>query len=506
MNKEIGATEGGRDWGAIIPSFLDDYGLDPYEMRVYIRLARRAGMGGQCWESVTNMAHACFMSPQKVKNCLALLTAANSIKLSKRPGASNLYELMPERHWVKASSLDQLRSRVTAYRTVSDQKRHKLYQQQVAAKPSKNVVSYLVANSDVADYEVANYDVATTQLPRSYPPDYDVATTQLRGSHPPSYEVATKESLLSIPFKDSHEGIPLTPLTPQSDECEGDNLPAEKTGGGSPAHLPEYRIDQLELLEKKNCHDSQFSAATEKLDGRQPDFSASLLAQSELTEKQNNSGEDFNSAAESPRSCFEVPAIQPHASFFKQPVVAALGQPNVSEGRKLRERSATQTPSMNPGALDQTSGYVLALSPEAPSASSAPPALFGQEYSTAARSQDESRYQRTQPHLPKNLDSSDRLPWDTEKRGVFDPKFENWMARSLMQYPAYRDLMAGELMTKVRKHISAGRYDLKRRDELLIEWEAFQTQAEMGVVSSGLTAKGAARRVKTARALGMEVC
>ena len=46
MNQEVSATEGGRDWGAIIPSFLDDYGLDPYEMRVYIRLARRAGMGG----------------------------------------------------------------------------------------------------------------------------------------------------------------------------------------------------------------------------------------------------------------------------------------------------------------------------------------------------------------------------------------------------------------------------------------------------------------------------
>lgn len=158
MNKEIGAIEGGRDWGAIIPNFLDDYGLDSYEMRVYIRLARRAGMGGQCWESVTNMAHACFMSPQKVKNCLALLTAANLIKLFKRPGASNLYELMPERHWVKASELEYLRSEVTAYRTTSDQKRHKLYQQNIAAKPS-----YLVANSDVADYEVA-----TTQLRGSY--------------------------------------------------------------------------------------------------------------------------------------------------------------------------------------------------------------------------------------------------------------------------------------------------------------------------------------------------
>ena len=134
---------------------------------------------------------------------------------------------------------------------------------------------------------------------------------------------------------------------------------------------------------------------------------------------------------------------------------------------------------------------------------------FGQERSAPfPRSQNESRYQRTQPHLPKNLDGSDRLPWDTEKRGMFDPEFENWMARYLMQYPAYRDLMAGELMTKVRKHISAGRYDLKRRDELLIEWSAMlelQNADEFTTSKSTLTAKGAARRAKIARALSMEV-
>ena len=67
MNQDIGATEGGRDWGAIIPSFLDDYGLDPYEMRVYIRLARRAGMGGQCWESISKMASSCRMSDRLLK-------------------------------------------------------------------------------------------------------------------------------------------------------------------------------------------------------------------------------------------------------------------------------------------------------------------------------------------------------------------------------------------------------------------------------------------------------
>jgi hypothetical protein len=33
------------------------------------------------------------------------------------------------------------------------------------------------------------------------------------------------------------------------------------------------------------------------------------------------------------------------------------------------------------------------------------------------------------------------------------------MARSLMQYPAFQNLMAGELLIKIRKHISAGKYE-----------------------------------------------
>ena len=71
---------------------------------------------------------------------------------------------------------------------------------------------------------------------------------------------------------------------------------------------------------------------------------------------------------------------------------------------------------------------------------------------SAARRENENRYQRNQSEYPKNLDGSDRLPWDTTKRGVFDPEFEKHMARSLMQYPAYQNLMFGELVTKVEWH------------------------------------------------------
>lgn len=111
------------------------------------------------------------------------------------------------------------------------------------------------------------------------------------------------------------------------------------------------------------------------------------------------------------------------------------------------------------------------------------------------------RFNRNQPQLPKNIDGSDRLPWETEYRGKFDPEFEKWMARSLMQYPAFQKLMAGELQIKVRKHISAGKYDLKRRDELFIEWEAMGAGVDVGEEAYGVTAKAVSRRAKIRSAL-----
>lgn len=84
------------------------------------------------------------------------------------------------------------------------------------------------------------------------------------------------------------------------------------------------------------------------------------------------------------------------------------------------------------------------------------------------------RYVRNETQYPKNIDGSDRLPWETRSRGVFDAGFEKHMTHSLKGYPSYQGLAEGELQTKVRKHIAGGKYDLKRRDELAIEWDAYQ--------------------------------
>ncbi len=215
MNQEIGATEGGRDWGAIIPSFLDDYGLDPYEMRVYIRLARRAGMGGQCWESISKMARACRMSDRKLKDCLALLIAANLIKQIKRSGFTDVYELLPESHWVPPVQLDSLLSCVTASRRHSNNKRQNTPEPEIAKQgryvaPGYVAPGYVAPTPQVLSTSVGRYSVPTPQAPGTPVGRYVAPGGQAPGTYK------------GIPLRNPIEDFPEdTPLTPQAEKPRG---------------------------------------------------------------------------------------------------------------------------------------------------------------------------------------------------------------------------------------------------------------------------------------------
>lgn len=90
-----------RDLGAFIPSYLDDFGLNPYQFRIYCRLARRAGAGGQCWESINNMAENCQMNRKTVMKAITGLIERNMVHQLKRPGETDLYRLTHRKHWVK---------------------------------------------------------------------------------------------------------------------------------------------------------------------------------------------------------------------------------------------------------------------------------------------------------------------------------------------------------------------------------------------------------------------
>lgn len=58
-----------RTISAVCPARLDDWGLDPYTFRVYMRVVRR-GSGCGCYESVPKMAEGCKMSARKLRSCL----------------------------------------------------------------------------------------------------------------------------------------------------------------------------------------------------------------------------------------------------------------------------------------------------------------------------------------------------------------------------------------------------------------------------------------------------
>lgn len=96
------------DYGAFIPSALDDYGLDVYEFRVYCRITRRAG-SGKCFESHVKIAKFCKMSERKVRDAIDLLIAARLIDRVDRPGKSSEYSRTHESNWMHPSKLDGLR-------------------------------------------------------------------------------------------------------------------------------------------------------------------------------------------------------------------------------------------------------------------------------------------------------------------------------------------------------------------------------------------------------------
>ncbi len=54
---------------------IDDYGLDPYEFRIYVRITRHSG-NNETWESMTNRTCACGMSLSRARLALQILNLA----------------------------------------------------------------------------------------------------------------------------------------------------------------------------------------------------------------------------------------------------------------------------------------------------------------------------------------------------------------------------------------------------------------------------------------------
>jgi hypothetical protein len=113
---------------------LDDYGLDPYEFRVYARLARRADGKDGAYESIANMAKACGMGTTRVRQCLRDLEVMQLIVRSDRAGETTVYRLTSKGTWRKTPT-----PRVAPTGDVAPTPRVEVPQRQTLGTPTPDV-------------------------------------------------------------------------------------------------------------------------------------------------------------------------------------------------------------------------------------------------------------------------------------------------------------------------------------------------------------------------------
>lgn len=81
---------------------LDDAGLDPYQFRIYQRIARRCAgqQKGSCTESLEAMAAACKMSRPTVIRAIKVLIQRGMIRRESRQGSTSFYALTDKKNWI----------------------------------------------------------------------------------------------------------------------------------------------------------------------------------------------------------------------------------------------------------------------------------------------------------------------------------------------------------------------------------------------------------------------
>lgn len=99
---------------AFVHAFLDEYGLDPYEFRLYAHIVRRTGgkAQGVCFASISKIAKICKISPRKTQQVIKILISAKFVTQNKRLGRTDEYRVEPSSEWVSKEDLVEIRKRL----------------------------------------------------------------------------------------------------------------------------------------------------------------------------------------------------------------------------------------------------------------------------------------------------------------------------------------------------------------------------------------------------------
>lgn len=89
---------------------LDEYGLTPNELRVYFRIARRAGEEGKCWESIPNMARTIGLGESTVRRCCQILALARLTSEHQIEGWTTERRINPISRWKNKAELPGIRN------------------------------------------------------------------------------------------------------------------------------------------------------------------------------------------------------------------------------------------------------------------------------------------------------------------------------------------------------------------------------------------------------------
>ncbi len=83
-----------------VPASLDDADLTSAQFRVFCRIARRSQSGGgECWESVANIALGTRLDPKTVRAAIQELEDRGMVISVSRPGSTSLLQPRPESEW-----------------------------------------------------------------------------------------------------------------------------------------------------------------------------------------------------------------------------------------------------------------------------------------------------------------------------------------------------------------------------------------------------------------------
>jgi predicted DNA-binding transcriptional regulator len=94
------------------PAFIDDYGFNPEEFRVFARIMRRAGSEKGCTESIANMAQSLQMSERIARRAIRVLIACGAVARIERKGKTDVLDFNICDRWKPSAELAIIRSKI----------------------------------------------------------------------------------------------------------------------------------------------------------------------------------------------------------------------------------------------------------------------------------------------------------------------------------------------------------------------------------------------------------